>query len=104
MKNLTDVSQSVIKAFSDQLDEVKKLKQRVQEHCECDPFAKGTSISSKMSESTNSDEHMRMLRLGNDMIDNMFGQMHQIIDKAKKSLQDVFKRQLVAAFQFKFEK
>lgn len=45
-----------------------------------------------------------MLRLGNDMIDNMFESMHEIIDQAKTSLKEQFKSQLVSAFQHKFAK
>ena len=50
------------------------------------------------------EEHFRMLRLGNDMIDNLFRQMHDLIDKAKAQLKDQFKDQLIGAFQSKFER
>ena len=38
-----------------------------------------------------SEEHFRMLRLGHDMIESLFGQMHEIIEKAKTQLKDQFK-------------
>ena len=50
------------------------------------------------------EEHFRMLRLGNDMIDNLFRQMHDLIDKAKAQLMEQFQDQLIGAFQSKFER
>jgi len=47
---------------------------------------------------------MRMLRVGTDMIDSTFVQMHHLIDRAKAALHEELKRQLVAAFQARVEK
>ena len=57
---------------------------------DCDPFepSKASNLypgdsSQKAKRVGSEDEHLRMLRLGHDMIENLFRQMHDLIDKAK---------------------
>jgi len=47
---------------------------------------------------------MRILKLGHDMIDNVFQQMHDLIDRAKSTLKDQFKVQMASAIKEKFQK
>ena len=80
----------MLRNFTDQLDEVRLLKKRLMSLNECDPFdsSKASNLypvdsSQKAKRFGSEDEHLRMLRLGYDMIENLFRQMHDLIDKAK---------------------
>ena len=74
--------------FTDQLDEVKLLKGRLANLNDSDPFENTRRSKHVDSHMKASEEHFRMLRLGHDMIDNVFGQMHELINKAKAQLKD----------------
>ena len=102
------MSKTVVKAFTDQLDEVRLLKRELSDLHSKDPFElpnqHHSSSHSLKSGSANSEEHSRILRLGYNMIDNIFSQMHDLISKAKTDLKATFRTQLVHTFQLKFQK
>jgi len=79
---------------------VKILQRRLVSLQEGDPFVK----TKKLEVSSSNEEHLKMLRTGNEMIDKIFDQMHEIIDQARSSMKEKFRGQLVVAFQHKFVK
>lgn len=73
VKRVEDMSHLVLKKFVDQLDEVTLLQKRIAAMVEKDPFAaKSQQLETVGGPLKATEEHFRMLRLGQEMIENLF--------------------------------
>ena len=91
-RNLKEISLHVVNSFTNQLECIRHLRARIEKLVQQDPFSKENSdLRASSSVSCTLSMHMRIFRQGADLIENVFTELHSLIDRAKSDYKKRFR-------------
>ena len=90
-KHLSEVSLYVVQSFTNQLDDIRLLRNKLDKLLTSDPFAKEVTDMRATSLANTITTHTKIYRQGCDLIENVFMQLRQLIDKVQIEYKKNFK-------------